>query len=39
VRLVAVENNVNTARREQRLARGTKLSVGWLPEHGRVMRT
>jgi spermidine/putrescine transport system ATP-binding protein len=39
VRLVALETNVDTASREQRFARGSKLSVGWLPEHGRVLRT
>ncbi|TMC90728.1 MAG: ABC transporter ATP-binding protein [Chloroflexi bacterium] len=39
VRLVAIENNVNTARRQNRLARGSKLSLGWLPEHGRILRS
>jgi spermidine/putrescine transport system ATP-binding protein len=39
VRLVAIENNVNVASRDRRLKRGTKLSIGWLPEHGRVLRS
>jgi spermidine/putrescine transport system ATP-binding protein len=39
MRLVAIENNVTTARRQNRLARGTKLSLGWLPEHGRILRS
>jgi len=39
VRLVALETNVDTASREQRFARGSTLSVGWLPEHGRVLRS
>jgi spermidine/putrescine transport system ATP-binding protein len=39
VRLVAIENNVNTAKRQNRLARGSKLSLGWLPEHGRILRS
>ena len=39
LRLVAIENNVNTARLQNRLARGSKLSLGWLPEHGRILRS
>ena len=39
VRLVAIESNLTTARRQNRLARGSKLSLGWLPEHGRVLRS
>jgi spermidine/putrescine transport system ATP-binding protein len=39
VRLVAIENNVTTAKRQNRLARGSKLSLGWLPEHGRILRS
>ncbi len=39
VRLVAIENNVQTARRQNRLALGSKLSLGWLPEHGRILRS
>jgi spermidine/putrescine transport system ATP-binding protein len=39
LRLVAIENNVHTASSDHRPARGTKLKVGWLPEHGRVLRT
>jgi spermidine/putrescine transport system ATP-binding protein len=39
VRLVAIENNVQTARRQNRLALGSKLTLGWLPEHGRILRS
>jgi spermidine/putrescine transport system ATP-binding protein len=39
VRLVAIENNVNTARSDSRLARGSAVTVGWVPEHGRVLRS
>jgi spermidine/putrescine transport system ATP-binding protein len=39
MRLVAIENNVHTASSAQRLPRGSKLTVGWLPEHGRVLRS
>jgi spermidine/putrescine transport system ATP-binding protein len=39
LRLVAIENNVHTATSDHRLARGSKVSVGWLPEHGRVLRS
>jgi spermidine/putrescine transport system ATP-binding protein len=38
-RLVAIESNVTTAKRQNRLARGSKLSLGWLPEHGRILRS
>src|SRR4029077_3661178 len=37
LRLVAIENNINTASSEHRLARGSKVKIGWLPEHGRVL--
>ena len=39
VRLVAIENNIHTASSKQRLARGSKVTIGWLPEHGRVLRS
>ena len=39
LRLVAIENNVHTATSDHRLARGSKVTVGWLPEHGRVLRS
>jgi spermidine/putrescine transport system ATP-binding protein len=39
LRLVAIENNVHTASSDHRLARGSKVTIGWLPEHGRVLRT
>ncbi|MDQ6722626.1 MAG: ABC transporter ATP-binding protein [Candidatus Dormibacteraeota bacterium] len=39
LRLVAIENNINTASSEHRLARGSKVTIGWLPEHGRVLRS
>jgi spermidine/putrescine transport system ATP-binding protein len=39
VRLVAIESNDHTATRENRLSRGSKVTVGWLPEHGRVLRS
>jgi spermidine/putrescine transport system ATP-binding protein len=39
LRLVAIENNVHTATSDRRLARGSKVSIGWLPEHGRVLRS
>ena len=39
VRVVAIENNVQTARSDDRLARGSKVTIGWLPEHGRVLRS
>ncbi len=38
-RLVAIENNTNTATSGDRPARGSKLTIGWLPEHGRVLRS
>jgi spermidine/putrescine transport system ATP-binding protein len=38
-RLVAIENNTHTATSGDRLARGSKLTIGWLPEHGRVLRS
>jgi spermidine/putrescine transport system ATP-binding protein len=39
VRLVAIENNIQTATSDNRLARGSKVTIGWLPEHGRVLRS
>ncbi len=39
LRLVAIENNVHTATKDQRLARGSRVTIGWLPEHGRVLRS
>jgi spermidine/putrescine transport system ATP-binding protein len=39
VRIVAIENNTETARHHKRFARGSKVTVGWLPEHGRVLRS
>ena len=39
VRLVAIESNDRTASSDRRLSRGSKVSVGWLPEHGRVLRS
>jgi spermidine/putrescine transport system ATP-binding protein len=39
VRMVAIENNVDTARTDRRLARGSNVTIGWLPEHGRVLRS
>jgi spermidine/putrescine transport system ATP-binding protein len=39
VRLVAIESNDHTASRDKRLSRGSKVTVGWLPEHGRVLRS
>jgi spermidine/putrescine transport system ATP-binding protein len=39
LRLVAIENNFNTARTDGRLARGSKVTIGWLPEHSRVLRS
>jgi spermidine/putrescine transport system ATP-binding protein len=39
VRMVAIENNVHTASSDQRPARGSKVTIGWLPEHGRVLRS
>jgi ABC-type Fe3+/spermidine/putrescine transport system ATPase subunit len=39
VRLVAIENNVQTARRQNRLALGSRLALSWLPEHGRILRS
>jgi spermidine/putrescine transport system ATP-binding protein len=39
IRLVAIENNVHTASRDDRPARGSKLTIGWQPEHGRVLRS
>ncbi len=39
LRLVAIENNVHTARSDDRLARGSHVTIGWLPEHGRVLRS
>ena len=39
LRLVAIENNTSTARTDDRLARGSKVTIGWLPEHGRVLRS
>jgi spermidine/putrescine transport system ATP-binding protein len=39
VRLVAIENNTHTATSDHRLARGSNVTIGWLPEHGRVLRS
>jgi spermidine/putrescine transport system ATP-binding protein len=39
LRLVAIENNTDTASSEHRLARGTRVTIGWLPEHCRVLRS
>jgi spermidine/putrescine transport system ATP-binding protein len=39
LRLVAIENNTSTARTDDRLARGSQVTIGWLPEHGRVLRS
>jgi spermidine/putrescine transport system ATP-binding protein len=39
VRLVAIENNTHTATRDDRPARGSRVTVSWLPEHGRVLRS
>ncbi|HYM49341.1 MAG TPA: ABC transporter ATP-binding protein [Candidatus Limnocylindrales bacterium] len=39
VRLTAIENNVLTARPEDRVQRGSRLRVSWLPEHGRVLQS
>ena len=39
MRLVAIESNVQTARRQDRLALGSKLELAWLPEHGRILRS
>jgi spermidine/putrescine transport system ATP-binding protein len=39
LRLVAIENNVHTASSDHRVARGSNVTVGWLPEHGRVLRS
>ena len=39
VRLVAIENNTQTASSEKRFARGSRVTIGWLPEHGRVLRS
>jgi spermidine/putrescine transport system ATP-binding protein len=39
LRLVAIQNNIHTATSDHRLARGSKVTVGWLPEHGRVLRS
>ena len=39
VRIVAIENNTQTASSDKRFARGSKVTVGWLPEHGRVLRS
>ena len=39
VRLVAIETNTQTASSEKRFARGSKVTIGWLPEHGRVLRS
>jgi spermidine/putrescine transport system ATP-binding protein len=39
LRLVAIQNNVHTATSDHRLARGSKVTIGWLPEHGRVLRS
>jgi spermidine/putrescine transport system ATP-binding protein len=39
VRLIAIESNTQTALRDGRPARGSKLTVGWLPEQGRVLRS
>ncbi|MDQ6876880.1 MAG: ABC transporter ATP-binding protein [Candidatus Dormibacteraeota bacterium] len=39
LRLVAIENNVHTASSDHRISRGSKVTVGWLPEHGRVLRS
>jgi ABC-type Fe3+/spermidine/putrescine transport system ATPase subunit len=37
--LVAIESNVDTANSSHRIARGSKIRVGWLPEHGRVLKS
>ena len=39
LRLVAIENNTHTATSDHRLARGSRVTIGWLPEHGRVLRS
>lgn len=39
LRVVAIENNVMTAKHQDRLERGRRLSLGWLPEHGRILRS
>lgn len=39
VRIVAIENNTQTASHHKRFARGSKVTIGWLPEHGRVLRS
>jgi spermidine/putrescine transport system ATP-binding protein len=39
LRLVAIESNAQTARSDHRLSRGSKVAIGWLPEHGRVLRS
>jgi spermidine/putrescine transport system ATP-binding protein len=39
VRVVAIQNNVHTATHDERPQQGTKLTVGWLPEHGRILRS
>jgi spermidine/putrescine transport system ATP-binding protein len=39
VRLVAIESNVHTRHRQDRLALGSRLELAWLPEHGRILRS
>jgi ABC-type Fe3+/spermidine/putrescine transport system ATPase subunit len=39
VRVVAIQNNVHTASHDDRPQQGTKLTIGWLPEHGRILRS
>jgi spermidine/putrescine transport system ATP-binding protein len=39
LRLVAIESNVDTASSSHRKSRGSKINVGWRPEHGRVLRS
>jgi len=38
-RLVAIVNNTHTANRDERPIRGSKVTIGCLPEHGRVLRS
>jgi spermidine/putrescine transport system ATP-binding protein len=39
VRMVAIESNVHSATSDSRPQRGSKVTVGWLPEHGRVLQS
>ncbi len=39
VRVVAIQNNVHTATHDDRPQQGSKLTIGWLPEHGRILRS